>query len=146
MKGVHQYFHDKQRILLGIWLMWIAHTSRVKLTMVALIFARGTYEVSLVRAVLVCVARFDSRGAAGVAFVRSWQMLPPCPTQPRPAGSKTEMPLAKAKLLHDSSSTSGIMYLGRGKNLFSSRRENWEFSILFPTSVHPLHMSSVVFF
>lgn len=61
MKGVHQYCHGKQRILSGIWLMWIAHTSRV-----ALIFASGTCEVSLGRAVLVCVARFwQQRGCRG---------------------------------------------------------------------------------
>lgn len=50
-----------------------------------------------------------------MASVRGCQMLPPCLTELRPAGSKTDMPLAKATLIGDSGSASGTMCLGRGK-------------------------------
>jgi len=56
-----------------------------------------------------------SQGATGVASVRSCQKLPPCPTEPTPAGSKTDFPLAKAEPISDGGSTSGITYLRRGE-------------------------------
>jgi len=61
-----------------------------------------------------------------VASVRGCQKLPPYLIKPVPAGSKTDLPLAKAKPISDSGSTSVmITYLRRGKNLWqnSSRRE-----------------------
>ena len=52
---------------------------------------------------------FGSRGATGVASVSSCRKLPPCPTEPMPAGSKTDLLLAKA----EPNSTSAITYLRR---------------------------------
>jgi len=51
---------------------------------------------------------FDSRGAIGVAAVRSCEKLPPCRIKPVSAGSKTDLLLAKAKPISDDCSTSGI--------------------------------------
>jgi len=48
-----------------------------------------------------------------VASVRSCQKLSPCPMEPMPAGSKTDLPLAKAKPISDGGSTSGITHLRR---------------------------------
>ena len=56
---------------------------------------------------------FGSGGATGVASVRSCQKLPLCLTEPMPAGSKTDPPLAKAKPI----SASVITYLRRRKTL-----------------------------
>jgi len=53
----------------------------------------------------------------GVASVRSCEKFPPCPIKPVPSGSKTDPPLAKAKPIRDSGSTSGITYFRRGKKL-----------------------------
>jgi len=50
-----------------------------------------------------------------VASVRSCQKLPPCLTDPVPAGSKMDMQLAKAKAISDGGSTSGITQLRSGK-------------------------------
>jgi len=47
--------------------------------------------------------------------VRRCQKLPLCPTEPTPAGSKTDPLLAKAEPTSDSGSTSGITELSRGK-------------------------------
>jgi len=49
-----------------------------------------------------------------VASVGSCKKLPSCPTEPTPAGSKTDALLAKAKPVSDSGSASGITYLRRG--------------------------------
>jgi len=51
-----------------------------------------------------------------VASVRSCENLPPCVTEPMPAGSKMDPLLAKAKPISDGGSTSVISYLRRGKN------------------------------
>jgi len=51
---------------------------------------------------------FGSRGAIGVASVRSHEKLPPGLIKPVPAGSKTDPPPAKAKPMSDGGSTSGI--------------------------------------
>jgi len=59
---------------------------------------------------------FGSGGAIGVASVRSCEKLPPCLIEPVPASYKMDPPLAKAKPVSDSGSTSGITYLRRGKN------------------------------
>jgi len=58
---------------------------------------------------------FGSGGATGVASVKSCQKLPPSPTELVPAGSKTDLPLAKAKPISDCGSASGITYLKRKK-------------------------------
>jgi len=58
---------------------------------------------------------FGSRGAIGVASVRSCEKLPPCLIEPIPGGSKTDPPLPKAKPISDGGSTSGITYLSRGR-------------------------------
>jgi len=50
-----------------------------------------------------------------VASVRSSQKLPPCLIKPVPAGSKTDLLLAKAKPISNGDSASGIMCLRRGK-------------------------------
>jgi len=52
-----------------------------------------------------------------VASVRSCQKLPPCPTEPVPAGSRIDPPLAKAKPISDGGSSSGTTYLRRGEKL-----------------------------
>ena len=58
---------------------------------------------------------FGSGGATGVSSKRSCQKLPLCPTEPMPAGSKADPPLAKAEPVRDGGSTSVIMYLKKGK-------------------------------
>jgi len=47
--------------------------------------------------------------------VRSYKKLPPCLTEPMPAGSKMDPLLPKAKPIRDSGSTSVITSLRRGK-------------------------------
>jgi len=47
--------------------------------------------------------------------VRSCKKLPPCPLEPMPAGSKTDLPLAEAKPISDGGSASGITYLRKGE-------------------------------
>ena len=59
---------------------------------------------------------FGSRGTIGVTSVRSCKKLPLCLIKPVPAGSKTDPPLAKAKPISDSGSTSVITYLRWAKN------------------------------
>jgi len=57
-------------------------------------------------------------GAAGVASVRSYQKLPPCPIEPMPVGPNMDPPLAKAEPISNGGSTSGITHFRRGgKNL-----------------------------
>lgn len=56
---------------------------------------------------------FASRGAEGVVAVRRCWKLLPCPTEPMPAGSKTDPLLAKAEPTSDSGSTSEINTLRR---------------------------------
>jgi len=51
-----------------------------------------------------------------VASVRSCWKLPPCLVEPMPATSKMDPPLAKAKPISDSGSSSGIMYLRKEKS------------------------------
>ena len=58
----------------------------------------------------------------GVASVRSCWKLPLCPTEPIPAGSKTDPPPAKA--ISDSGSTSGRTYLRRKKSCWD--RQKWQ--------------------
>jgi len=48
-----------------------------------------------------------------VASVRSCQKRPLCPTEPMPAGSKVDPPLAKAEPISVGGSTSRIMHLRR---------------------------------
>ena len=50
-----------------------------------------------------------------MASVRSCEKLPPCLVEPVPAGSKTDLLLAKAKPISDGGSASVITYLRRGK-------------------------------
>jgi len=45
--------------------------------------------------------------------MRSCQKLPSCLMEPMPAGSKTDLPLAKAKPISDSGSAAGITDLRR---------------------------------
>ena len=56
--------------------------------------------------------------------MRSCQELPLFPTEPMPAGSKTDPPLAKAEPISDGGRASGITYLRQGKKLLcnSSRK------------------------
>jgi len=58
---------------------------------------------------------FGSRGAVGVASVRSYEKLPRCLINPLIAGSKTDPPLAKVKPISDGGSASVITYLRRGR-------------------------------
>jgi len=58
---------------------------------------------------------FGSRGAIGVDSVRNCQKLPRCLTDPVPAGSKVDPPLANAEPISDGGSTSMITDLRRGK-------------------------------
>ena len=55
-------------------------------------------------------------GATGVASVRRCQKLPLCPIEPMPASSKMDPLLAKAELISDSGSASGITSLRKGKS------------------------------
>ncbi|GAB0186125.1 mitochondrial enolase superfamily member 1 [Grus japonensis] len=64
------------------------------------------------------------REAIGVASVRCHHKLPPCVTEPIPASSKMDLPLAKAEPISDSGSTSGITYLRKGKKLLCN--SSWE--------------------
>jgi len=50
-----------------------------------------------------------------MASVRSCEKLPPWLIKPVPAGSKTDLPLAKAKPVRDSGSASVRTYLRRGR-------------------------------
>lgn len=59
------------------------------------------------------------RGAREVTSVRSCQKVPSCPTEPIPAGCKTDPLLAKAETISDGGSPSGIMYSRRGKSCFA---------------------------
>jgi len=54
-------------------------------------------------------------GAIGVASMRSCEKLPPCLIKPVSAGSKTDLPLAKAKPISNSGSASVITYLRKGR-------------------------------
>jgi len=60
---------------------------------------------------------FGSGWAIGVASVRSCEKLPPCLTEPVPAGSKTDPPLAKAKPISDGGSASVVTDLRRGRKI-----------------------------
>jgi len=53
-----------------------------------------------------------------VASVRSCENLPPCLIKPVPAGSKTDLLLAKAKPISNSRSASGITYSRKGKKIY----------------------------
>ena len=50
-----------------------------------------------------------------MASVRRCQKLPPCPIEPMPADSKSDLPLAKAEPISDGGSASVITYLRREK-------------------------------
>jgi len=69
---------------------------------------------------------FGSWGATGVASVGSCQKLPLCPTEPVPAGSKTDLLLAKTKPVSNGGSASVITNLRRKEKTcvlaFCSRR------------------------
>lgn len=54
-------------------------------------------------------------GAAGVAYVRRHQELPPCQIEPVPAGSKTDLQLARAEPISSVRGPSVITSLRRGK-------------------------------
>jgi len=54
-------------------------------------------------------------GTIGVASVRSCEKLPPYLLKPMPAGSKTYLPLAKAKPISDGGSTSVTTCLRKGR-------------------------------
>ena len=58
---------------------------------------------------------FDSGVSAEVASMRRLQKLPPCQTEPVPAGSKTAPPLPKAESISDVGSVSVTTYLRKGK-------------------------------
>ena len=66
------------------------------------------------------------KGAAGVASERRHQKLAPCWTEPIPAGSKMDLPLAKAELIRDGGSTSVITYLRKDKNHYATAAEREE--------------------
>lgn len=51
----------------------------------------------------------------GVTTLRSWQKIPPCPTEPEPASFRTHLLLAKAESMSGGGSPSGIMYLRDGR-------------------------------
>jgi len=51
----------------------------------------------------------------GVASVKSCKKLPPCLIRPVPASSKMDPPLAKARPISNSGSTSVITYLRKGR-------------------------------
>jgi len=59
---------------------------------------------------------FGSGGAIGVASERSCKKLPPCLIKPVPAGSKMDLPLAKAEPISNGGSASVITYLRGRKN------------------------------
>jgi len=54
-------------------------------------------------------------GAIAVTSVRSCEKLPPCLIKAVSAGSKTNLPLAKDKLISEGGSISVITYLKRGR-------------------------------
>ena len=58
---------------------------------------------------------FASRGAIGVASVRSCWKLPPCLIKPVPAGSKMDPLIPKVKPISDGDRTSVITYLRKGR-------------------------------
>ncbi|KAK4830635.1 LOW QUALITY PROTEIN: hypothetical protein QYF61_012460 [Mycteria americana] len=67
-----------------------------------------------------------SRGASGVASVRRHLELPPCQTEPVPASSKSDPPLAKAEPINNVGSASVITYLRRGKKCSTTAAERKE--------------------
>jgi len=58
---------------------------------------------------------FGSRGAARAASVGSCWKLPPCPTEPVPFSSKTDLLLAKTMPISDGGSNSVVTYLRKGE-------------------------------
>lgn len=70
-------------------------------------------EQELERMYLLCVVGLVV-GAAGVASVRKHQELPLCQIEPVPAGSKTDLPLAKAEPISSVCGTSVIIGLRSG--------------------------------
>ena len=58
---------------------------------------------------------FGSKGSTGLASVRSCQKLPPCLTEPMPAGAKMDLLLAKTEPSSNGGSPSGITRLRRKK-------------------------------
>jgi len=57
-----------------------------------------------------------------VASVRSCGKILLCPTEPMPAGSKTDPLLAMAKPTSNGGSASGITYLRRGKKFAAQQQ------------------------
>lgn len=64
----------------------------------------------------VYIGGLGSGGATGVASVRRCQKLPPCLREPMTAGSKMDLPLAKAEPISNGGIATVITYLRRGKN------------------------------
>jgi len=61
-----------------------------------------------------------------MASVRSCKKLPPCLREPVPAGSKTDLLVAKAKPISDGGSVSGITQLRRGETCCGTAAEREE--------------------
>lgn len=65
-----------------------------------------------------------------MAFVRTWQKLSPCLTEPLTALSKTDTVLAKPESISNGNNTSVITYFRRGKHycaeVISTREERSE--------------------
>ena len=94
-----------------------------------------------VRVSWLCVPR-QRWGLQGWLSLRSCEKLTPCLIKPVSAGSKTDLPLAKAKPISDGGNTSGIAYLRKErKNCGETavKREEWdevrETSLQTPRSV-----------
>ena len=64
-------------------------------------------------------------GVTGVTSVRSCWKLPLCLTEPMPAGSKMDPPLAKAEPINDGGSTSGRTDLSKGGKLLHTSNFSW---------------------
>ena len=62
----------------------------------------------------------------GVASVRSCWNLPLCLTEPIPAGSKMDLPPAKAEPISDSGNASGITFLRRKKSFWDRQKQQPE--------------------
>jgi len=64
------------------------------------------------------------------AFVRRYQELSPCQTEPAPAGSNANLPLAKAEPITSVDSASQMTYLRKGKKYCTTavreESEKWE--------------------
>lgn len=59
---------------------------------------------------------FCSRGGCRGSIFEKLQKLPLCPSEPKPAGSKSDLPLAKAECISETGSASRRTDLTKGKN------------------------------